>query len=190
MSIKKSNTKRLITLIREMIPVIAGILIALLINNWNENRKNKHYLRQIFSSIEKELEESKADIKSVIPKQFAFIDSLDIYMKNTNVSVYEIILKSDGIYAPRIKTNSWNAISNSKIELIPYDKLSKFVDIEERKKNLQKRTEKQLDFMYQNFESTAQRKKEIIRFMTLDIINAEKRLQSKIEELLNTTFTK
>ena len=45
--------KQIKQIIREIIPVIIGILIALVINNWNEDRKNENYLNQIFSSIEK-----------------------------------------------------------------------------------------------------------------------------------------
>lgn len=41
--------KQLGQIIREIVPVIIGILIALLINNWNEDRKDKKYLNQIFS---------------------------------------------------------------------------------------------------------------------------------------------
>ena len=63
-------------IIKDIIPVIIGILIALLINNWNEDRKEKKYLNQIFASINKELEESSIDLKENIPKQQVLIDSL------------------------------------------------------------------------------------------------------------------
>ena len=54
--------KQIRQLVKEIIPVILGILIALIINNWNENRKEKKYLDQIFTSIESELEESIIDL--------------------------------------------------------------------------------------------------------------------------------
>ena len=63
-------------IIKDIIPVMIGILIALLINNWNEDRKEKKYLNQIFASINKELEESRIDLKENIPKQQVLIDSL------------------------------------------------------------------------------------------------------------------
>jgi short-subunit dehydrogenase len=109
--------KQINYIIKEVIPIIIGILIALFINNWNEDRKDKKYLNQMFSSIESELEESNIDIKRVIPKQLASIDTLDVYLNNEKVTLYEIIMKSNGIQMPIIKTNTWNAIANSKIEL-------------------------------------------------------------------------
>lgn len=176
--------KQLRQLIREIIPVIIGILIALFINNWNEDRKDKKYLNQIFSSIKKELEESIKDINTVIPKQIASIDTLDIYLNNEEISLYEIMMKSNGIHVPSIKTNSWNAIVNSKIELIEYEKLSALANFQEGKENLDMRIEKQMDFIFQNFENTDNKKKEILRMMLIDIVNAEKYLCSEIEEIL------
>ncbi len=176
--------KQLSQLIRETVPVIIGILLALFFNNWNEDRKDKMYLNQIFSSIEKELEESIIDIKEVIPKQLASVDSIEFYLNNEEVSIYDIIMRANGVHAPRIKTNTWNAIANSKIELIEYKKLSALADIQERKENLSWRLEKQMDFMLQNFENTDKEKKKILRMTILDMVGAEKSLQSQIEEIL------
>ena len=51
--------KQISQLIKEIIPVIIGVLIALVINNWNEERKDKKYLTQIFSSINEEFKISE-----------------------------------------------------------------------------------------------------------------------------------
>ena len=105
---------------------------------------------------------------------------------NTNeLSIYDVVAKANGVHAPRIKTNAWNAIANSKIELIAYEKLSVLADIEERKENLRWRLEKQMDFMFQNMEATDKTKKEILIMTIIDMVGAEKELQSQIEEILN-----
>lgn len=176
--------KQLKQLIREIIPVIIGILIALFINNWNEDQKDKKYLNQIFSSIERELEESKLDIDKVIPKQLAAIDTLQKYLNNDDVSIYQIMMRSNGIHFPTIKTNSWKAISNSKIELLEYEKLSALASIEERKEKLTLGVEKQMDFIFQNFEKTEAIKKEILNMMMIDLVRVERLLTSEIEDVL------
>jgi hypothetical protein len=176
--------KQLNYILKETVPVIIGILIALFINNWNEDRKDKKYLNQIFSSIEKELEESLLDIERVIPKQMASADSIKKYLNNEKVSIYDIVTRANGVHAPRIKTNAWKAIANSKIELIAYDKLSALADIEDRKENLRWRLEKQMDFMFQNMEETDRAKKEMLLMKILDMVGAEKELQSEIQEVL------
>lgn len=169
---------------REIISVIIGILIALFINNWNEDRKDKKYLDQIFYSINKELEESIVDIERVIPMQQASIDSIQKYMNNDQFSIYDIIIISNGVNAPTIKTNAWKAIANSKIELIAYDKLSALADIEDSKENLRARLERQMDFMFQNMEQTDKKKKVMLMMIIGDMVNAEQELQVRIEEIL------
>ncbi|MDW5290710.1 hypothetical protein [Formosa sp. PL04] len=42
-------------------------------------------------------------------------------------------MKVNEMYIPTIKINSWKAISNSKIELMEYDKVSTLANIEEHK---------------------------------------------------------
>ncbi|TMM57157.1 hypothetical protein FEE95_11740 [Maribacter algarum] len=175
--------------IREIISVIIGILIALFINNWNQDRKDRAYLNQIFSSIEKELEESLADIARVIPKQLTSVDSIQRYLNDEEVSIYNIITKSNGVHGPSIKTNSWNAIANSKIELVAYEKLSALADIQERKENLNMRLERQMDFLLQNIENTDSIKKEMLMMTIMDIVNAEKELQAEIEAILKNEAT-
>lgn len=176
--------KEIRKLISEIIPVIVGILVALLINNWNEDRKDKNYLNQIYSSIEMELAESNANIKEAIPKQIAMLDSIEVYLNNETVSLIEIISSSNGMQKPDIKINSWKAIANSKIELVEYKKISALSDIVEMKENLHGRVEKTADFILINIKKTDKESKELLKMMTIDLINAEKRLHSKIEELI------
>ncbi|WP_235299576.1 DUF6090 family protein [Portibacter marinus] len=57
--------------IGEIVLVVIGILIALQINNWNENRKNKIKERNIISEIHQEFINNK--------KQLAFIKSMHQY---------------------------------------------------------------------------------------------------------------
>jgi len=176
--------KEIKKLIREIIPVILGILIALVINNWNEDRKDKKYLNQIFSSINKELENSKTNIKESIPRQRLLLDSIEIYLTDETVTIFDIISKVDGVRFSTIKNNSWKAISNSKIELIEFEKLSILSDIDEGKEELKLKSEKILDFCYDNFRETNQEKKEFLKVLIQDLIWVEKRLQLQIKELL------
>ncbi|MFK7933669.1 MAG: DUF6090 family protein [Saprospiraceae bacterium] len=176
--------KQIKQIIREIIPVIIGILVALVINNWNEDRKDQKYLDKIFSSIEKELEESGADIERVIPKQLAMLDTIDTYLNDETVSLAKIVWSANGIQEPEIKINAWNAIANSKLELIEYEKISALSDIAGGKENLRLRTEKMLDFLLPNIQETDRGKKTLLRMMVVDVVNAEKRLQANIEEFI------
>lgn len=170
--------------VKEIFTVVIGILIALFINNWNENRKDKKYVNQIFTFISKELVETNEDIVKNIEFQKKLIDTLDSYLKDQKKTLLEVVLKADGIHMPNIKINSWKAISNSKIELVDYDKISRMVTIEEGKDIFESRVEKLTSYLYENLKEKGSDKKELMRFMLLDLIGHEKSMQSYIENTI------
>ena len=181
---KRYMKKNIKAFIKEIIPIIAGIIIAMYITNWNENRKDKNYINQIFLSINKDLIESNEDINDKILIQKSFIDTLDFYLEDNKISLLDITIKAKGIYMPTIKMNSWKAISNSRIELIEYNKVSVMVNIEEQKENLKMKTNKLVDFLYSNAYETGKQKKELMKIMMLDIIGTETPLQKEIERII------
>lgn len=170
-------------LIKEVIPVIIGVLIALIINNWNEDRKDANYLKQILSSVTEELEESKKDIIESLPRQQVLLDSIDVYMDDESVSLMDIVKISNGIKFSTMKNNSWKAIASSKIELIDYEQLSALSDLDEGKEELQFKNEKAIDFLYANAKETNAEAKEFFQLIIQDIIWTEERLQKQIEAL-------
>jgi len=171
-------------LIKEIIPVTIGILIALYINNWNENRKNTNYINQISSSIDKELNETNEDIIDHIQIQKSLIDTLDFYEKNTKISILIAVKKAKGIHMPKIKINSWKAISNTKIELMSYEKVSALANIEEQKKILNTKIENLMNFIYSNTKETGIDKKQLLKLMMQDIISTEKTIQNEINRII------
>ena len=173
-------------LIKEIVPIIVGILIALYINNWNENRKDKKYINQISLSIKKELKEANNEIKNKIPIQKSLIDTLDIYMNNNKISLYNIIIKT-GLQFPSIKMNAWKAISNSRIELLDYNEISDMANIEEQKDILKMKIDKLTNLIYPNMFETGKDKKLILKIMMIDIIQSEQILQKEIEQISETS---
>ncbi len=91
--------KSILKFFGDMIPVIMGVLIALLINNWNENRKEKNYVEDVMNSIKHELSETKKDIETKIPKQEKLLKNLKKYVNDESMSLLQIVKESDGIYA-------------------------------------------------------------------------------------------
>ncbi len=178
----KKNIK---AFIKEIVPIIVGILIALYINNWNDERKDRAYINQIFISIDKELTESNEDINEKMAMQQVLVDTLDHYLDDSMISLADVLIKAKGIYMPVIKISAWKAISNTRIELIDYDKLSTLSNIEELKVNLNIQTEKLVDYFYLNSEETEREKKQIMKLSMSTIIGNEKVMQGEIEKIIN-----
>ncbi len=175
----KNYTKNFI---KEIIPVIAGILIALFINNWSENRKDKKYVEQVFSTVKSELNETNQEIKDIIHLQQALTDSIELYANNKNTTILDVVKKAKGIQIPKIKLNAWKAISNSKIDLVKYEKIASLSNIEEQKEILKDKTEYLMTFLYSNFHETDKSKKETLKMILIDIMQTEKTTQRIIED--------
>ena len=177
----KENFKRFLNAI---IPVVTGILIALFINNWNEHRKDKNYIEQFYTSLKKQLEETDKEITDKIPFQEALQDTIETYIMQNDVSIIEIIEKAGGVKGPIIKLNYWKALSNSKIELLEYDKLSVLADIEEGNELLKFKRNKLLEFIYSNMTENEKNKKIKFKYMVIELIVTEKNVQADIRKIL------
>jgi hypothetical protein len=57
---------------REMIPVIAGILIALFINNWQQNYRDEKLLESTLQSLSEEFDKNTENIQSYLPRSLTF----------------------------------------------------------------------------------------------------------------------
>lgn len=131
--------------------------------------------------MKKELKESNQDIKEKIPQQKTLIDTLYFYKNNDKISIFDVMMKVNGIQIPKIRISSWKAISNSKIELLEYNRISDWANIEEQKEIMLSKTQYLMNFLYPNIKDTSIEKKELIMLMMQNIIVSEKDLQEQIE---------
>jgi hypothetical protein len=168
--------------VKELISIVSGILIALFIDNWNDQRKDKEYLTQAFASINNELKENASGIKKIVATQTSLLDTLDIYINDNKVSILDISAKAKGLKMGSIKLNAWKAVSNSKIELVEYDKISTLENIESTKEELRTKAEAISNFLYSNMFSTTREDKLIYKIILSDIIYSENSALSEIEK--------
>lgn len=169
--------------IKEIIPVTAGILIALSIGNWNQNKKDQKYIKEILNITNAELDETLDDIHRVIPLQQSLVDSLDFYADDKEISLRNIVSKAEGFYIANIKDNAWKALSVSKIELIDYRLISAFSNLQEQKELLKTKSTNISNFLYQNLYDAGRDKKEAFKLMILDAMTTEKAARQSIEEV-------
>ncbi|PID67494.1 MAG: hypothetical protein CR968_06425 [Flavobacteriia bacterium] len=175
--------KNIVFLIKEIIPITLGILIALFINNWNERQKDKKYIAKIMISINEEMAETSQSIAKNIPNEKKLIDTLDAYLLDDKMSLLEVVVKGDGLHMPSIKTNAWKSISNSKIELLDYNLISALASIEEGKALLQFQAQNIANYLYQNAEDTGKFKKMTLKLMMWDVIRNVTDLDEEIQNL-------
>tara|TARA_B110001452_G_scaffold23583_1_gene18778 strand:+ start:1759 stop:2337 length:579 start_codon:yes stop_codon:yes gene_type:complete len=171
--------------IKEIIPVTIGILIALSIGNWNQNIKEQKYVTEMLGLIDNELKATDKSIKDVIPLQESLIDTLQHYSNNKDVSIMQTILNVGGVKIASIKTNAWNAISNSKLELVDYKLIIPLSDIVEEKEVLKVKGNTLINFANENLNETNTEKKKILILYLKNIIGTEKAIQKQIKAVKN-----
>ena len=167
-----------------MIPVVLGILIALLINNWKEKADDERFISRIFDSIEKEMKSNEASFNKELPMHYALIDTIDRYMVDEKISLTDIIIKGKGLQAPTVKNASWNSFLNTKLELIDFNTISILSEIEESKHFLNLKFSNLMDFILDNSESTDTVRKRMLRIQILNLVNSEEGLLKLYEEYL------
>jgi hypothetical protein len=133
--------------IGEIVLVVIGILIALQINNWNENRKNSIEEKAILENLLENLKLSKAQSELLISEEItlkqSLIQILGIDAKNTKITsqiIPDSIFKS-AVWELQSDQPTFNAYNNlkstNKLNLIKNKKINeKFTELEFRQNKL------------------------------------------------------
>ncbi len=122
-------TKYLKYAIGEIVLVVIGILIALQLNNWNENRKDN--LKEIanLTSLKSELESSLGELKTDYQWTKLFHNStIKIHNIIKNKSIISDSIYRDFFYSYQVsnfypKTSTYETFKNGNLELIKSDSL-------------------------------------------------------------------
>ena len=120
--------------IGEIILVVIGILIALSINNWNDNRKNRISERKLLDNIHRDFVQNKIQFDTVKAINYRNLASL-----NSQISLFPIERDSAKIaafqsyqIAPGISYNPYSSsiksvINSNSLELIQDEELRKYL---------------------------------------------------------------
>ena len=168
----------------EMIPVTLGVLIALFINDWKQNKENERFMNNALESIDKEMKLNIEDFNSILPKQYAMIDTINFHINNNEISLAEIFEKTKGLEVPTVKNTSWKSFLNSKMELVKFDVISKLTDIEESKGFMNKKLDGLMGFVFDNIESTESKTKKKLEMQLLNLLDSEEELLKSYKEYL------
>jgi hypothetical protein len=99
--------------IGEIVLVVIGILIALSINNWNENRKNNEVRRNYYIQMLQDFEKDKINIEKGIKAADSFFAEVQSYkeiFKQPDLPIWEIATRMGKVFASH---GDWNFESNN-----------------------------------------------------------------------------
>ncbi|GEM_PF-4623569 len=118
-------------LLLDIIPVVIGILLALILNGMVEDMRSRKYFRQSLSAIIQENDHNIKEMEYALQRQKVFRDTLYHYYQSDTLAMIDITLKAQGFYSPDLKLTSWKfLLEDSKHTLIPIEMINKLTEIE------------------------------------------------------------
>ncbi len=182
----KNISKKVFSFVKEIVIVIIGILIAMSINNWNENRKNQKFTEKALYAIEREIEINKRDLTEISKRHYMTVDTILTYLENDNISISQVIRRVKGFQIPEVKNIGLRFFIANKAELIEYEIISNLSEIELLSEALKIKTQKLIDFLYDNMDSTEKVDKNKFIVFLKEVIETE----TGLIELYDTYFGK
>jgi hypothetical protein len=183
----KSTIGKILT---EMISVVLGILIALWLGNWKENRDDRKFISKVLFSVSKEMEENQSALEQIVNEHQELVDTIQFYLQSKDVPLWSIVNKTKGLRMVNIKNTSWKSFLNIKMDLVEYNHISLLTSIDESKQNMRAGMDKLFDFIYGNLTATEPVKKSQLMLMVNDLLNTEHQLVELHKEYLNLVHAK
>ena len=170
--------------IREIAIVVIGILIALFINNWNEDIKHKKFINKALYAIGEEIRYSKNDIEEVLPKHYKSINSLNSSYDNHDESIRDVFVKINGFQVPEIRNIGLRFFVSNSAELVDYEIISDLSEIEFVSKGFEMRLSKLSDLVYAKMDNTEKRIKKMVVELLVELTDSEEDLVELYEDFL------
>ena len=134
----------------DVVPVLVGILLALIINNWRQSSSEQRYIETSVASIIKENEENIKELNYALQRQAVFMDTLKFYLEHNEMSLIDVMQKTNGVYTPDLKSTTWKfLVQDSKHTLVPYEFINRLAEIEKFEKLVDRYNEKVGDLIFQ-----------------------------------------
>jgi len=115
----------------ETIPVIIGILIAVLINNIQQRYTDRQFLQSTLNSIRAQNQENVTELEYALKRQGVLLDTLQQYLLDDGKSLFEAIGRGKGLYTPDLKSTTWEFLMQGRNHtLVSYEIINQLSEIE------------------------------------------------------------
>ena len=166
----------------DLLPVTAGVLLALLISNAQQSWKQKQFTKQVMQTIVEEHNANIQQIDELLPKQRQTLDSLSFYADSTDIAIVDVIRKVNGLSNPDIINNGADFLLKGNQTVFDVDLLMKLAAINAAIDNFDMALQQVTSGLYNDLYSTQPNDKRKLSLLLNDIMNYEHTIRVLSEE--------
>ncbi len=117
----------------ELVTIIAGILIALFVNNLREHNHDSTMLASTLNSLSQEFKVNIESINRIQPRLERFRDTLEFYENDTHLSIYDLTTRAPGLGTAELHTTNWQAtLSGNSLRLLSFETITLLSQIDSK----------------------------------------------------------
>src|SRR6056297_62864 len=178
--------------LQEIIIVAIGILIAVSIGDYKENKGNEKYIEKTLLAIENEIKLSQVELDTVLNKHLKLVQILENKIEDNEETLGELMMNSGGFQVASIKNVSLRFFISNKAELLEFQLISQLLDIELATNMLSDKTKRLTDFSYENLTIDNREVKIKFAYLVANVIDGEQTLLESYSSFLeeNKSFLK
>lgn len=175
------KSKLLKEFVKEILIIIIGVFIALIINNHIQEKRNHSFVQKSLSLIEQEQNENLLRLQNVIESHEKFIETFKNEVKNEDLTIGDVVLKSGGFSIPQISLTAWDKLLSNHLELVEYDYIKHLSRIEQQVIFLEDIKSRLGEVVYRSLGKSDPESKEIVLSLIKDLERAEVNLVERYE---------
>lgn len=174
----------------ELIIVTAGVLIALVLNNYKERNQAQKYYNKSIVTINNEIETNYKDLKAIYESQIKLIDTIYKYRESQTTLEDLIIVKSGGLKGVTLSNTGLKFYKKNQLELIDIGRMSKLIEIDGGIYIIDKKMDKLIDYLYSKIiEDSMESKKLFVTYLS-NLLDSEEALLKHYENYIDKYIEK
>ncbi|MFA8434777.1 MAG: hypothetical protein ACEPOZ_09710 [Marinifilaceae bacterium] len=159
--VKKGTLQKLFF---EFIAAFMGVLIAMGLSNWQQNRKENNFIRRSVASIYKDNSSNIESMKAQLTNLNTHLDTFKFYRNDENFTILDVINKSKYLILQSLQSDGWEILERSNlIYKLDYDVASHLSNLEDQTEIIKARRKGITDILYSSPYSTASDDKKTMR---------------------------
>ena len=178
------KTEHILNFLKEISIVVIGVVIAVSIGNYKENKDNEKYIEKTLLAIENEIKLSQIEIDTVLNRHIKLYEILENEIGENEQRLGELISSSGGFQVASIKNVSLRFFISNKAELLEFQLISQLLDIELKSEMLSDKIKLLSDFGYDNVNDGNDEVKIKFAYLLANVIDGEQTLLESYSSFL------